>query len=326
VSLQRPGKFRRAPIDQNFMLTFSRNEPIKQPVAMKKNLISVIAIAALISGCSTVSLFYRNADWYLQHRIESYTTFNAQQNELIRKDVSDYMAWHRKYALREYILFLQNLNGAAQYQGRLSTETVAQLRGQLMNLYRKTMAPAIRPAAKILSTLDNMQIEELGKNLAEENQKRRNEEFGKSRDEYLDKRADKTVSFLEWLAGNLSAEQEQKVRDMSRRLPVVGDIYLEYREANQKRLIALMNDHAGDDQAKEQRIAAFLSSWIFTPEATRLPQHQLAIESFEQAADDMVVQTLALMTVAQREHIHQRISSYIDDMRAASVALPDSKQ
>ena len=324
--MQRPGKFRPGPIDQNFMITFSRNEPVKQPVAMKKPLTSVLAIALLISGCSTVSLFYRNADWYLQHKIESYTTFNAQQNELIRKDVADYMAWHRKYALPEYIVFLQNLNGAAQYQGRLSRETVAQLRGQLMNLYKRTMAPAIRPAAKILSMLDNTQIEELGKNLAEENQKRKDEEFGQSRDKYLDKRADKTVSFLEWLAGNLSAEQEQKVRDMSRRLPVVGDIYLQYREDNQKKLISLMNDHAGDDQAKEQRIAAFLSSWLFTPEATRLPQQQLAIGSFEQAADEMVVQTLAMMTVAQREHIHQRISSYIDEMRAASVALPDSGQ
>ncbi len=294
---------------------------MKQPVVMKKTLISVLAIALLISGCSTVSLFYRNADWYLQHKIGSYTSFNAQQNELIRKDVSDYMAWHRKYALPEYIIFLQNLNGTAQYRGQLSTETVAQLRGQLMNLYKKTMAPAIRPAAKILSMLDNRQIQELERNLAEENQKQKNEELEQSRDEYLDKRADKTVSFLEWLAGNLSAEQKQKVRDMSRHLPAVGDIYLQYRVANQNRLIALLNGHAG-----EEKIAAFLSSWIFTPEATRLPQQQLAIESFERASDEMIAQVLGLLTVTQREHIHQRISSLIDDMRAASVTLPDSKQ
>lgn len=288
---------------------------------MKKKLISVLAIALLICGCSTVSLFYRNADWYLQHKIGGYTSFNTQQNELIRRDISDYMAWHRKHALPEYIIFLQNLNGTAQYQGQLSKETIAQLRGQLMNLYKKTMAPAIRPAAKILSMLDNRQIQELGKNFAEENQKQKNEELEESHDEYLDRRADKTVSFLEWLAGNLSAKQEHKVRDMSRHLPAVGDIYLQHREANQNRLIALLNGQAG-----EEKIAAFLSSWIFTPEATRLPQQQLAIESFEQASDEMIAQILGLMTVTQREHIHNRISSYIDEMRAASVALPDSKQ
>jgi hypothetical protein len=303
------------------MLTFSSNEPTEQPLSMKKTLIFVLAIAVLICGCSTVSLFYRNADWYLQHKIDGYTSFNAQQNELIRRDVSDYMAWHRKYALPEYIIFLQNLNGAAQYQGQLSTETVAQLRGQLMDLYKKTLAPAIRPAAKILSMLDNRQIQELGRNLAEENQKKKNEELGESQDEFLDRRAEKTISFLEWLAGNLSSEQEQKVRDMSRHLPVVGGIYLQYREANQNRLIALLNDQAG-----EEKIAAFLSSWVFTPEATRLPQQQLAIETFERASDEMIAQILGLLTVTQREHIHQRISSYIDDMRAASVALPDSKQ
>jgi hypothetical protein len=296
------------------MLTFLRNKQSGQPLAMKKSLIIVLALV-LLNGCSTISLVYRNADWYLQHRIYGYTTFTSQQKETIRKEIADYMAWHRKDALPEYIIFLQNLNGAAQYQGQLKAEEAALLREHLINLYQLSLAPAISPAAKILSTLDSRQIQELEKNLARENQQQLNELLETGREVYLNKRADKTVNFLEWLAGDLSARQEQEIRDMSRHLPVVNDIYLRHRQENQGRLIALLNGHAG-----AEKIAAFLSSWLFTPEETRSPQQQRAIQAFEQASDDMIAHIQGKLTVPQKEHIHKMISSYIDDMRAEIAA------
>lgn len=298
------------------MLTFSRNELLEQPVAMKKSLFIVLAFALLNCSCSTIGLVYRNADWYLQHKINGYASFNARQKETIRQEVSDYMHWHHKNALPEYIIFLQNLNGAAQYEGQLGVEEITLLRAHLMNLYQKSLAPAIRPTAQLLSSLDSRQIQELGSNLAEENQKQKQEELDVSHDEYLDRRSDKTISFLEWLAGNLSDEQEQKVREMSRHLPVVSHIYLQHREINQGRLLALLNDHAGAD-----KIAAFISVWILTPEATRTSQQQRAIQAFETASDAMIAQIHGLLTVRQKDHIHKLISSYIEDMRSLSTDM-----
>lgn len=278
---------------------------------MKKSLFLILAIALLISGCNMVNLIYRNADWYLQHKINGYTSFNAQQKKIITQEVSDYMNWHRRKALPEYITFLQNLNGAAQYDGRLSSGEIARLREQVLELYKMTLAPAIRPTAEILSSLDDGQIRELEKSLSEENQKQIHEQLDVSRDDYLDKRADRTVHFLEWLAGNLNKAQEQKVREMSRRLPFVSDIYIRQRVANQGRLISLLNEHAGTEQ-----ISAFLSLWILTPEATRSPQQQHAVETFKLASDDMIADIHGMLTARQKDHIHKTISSYIDDMRA----------
>jgi hypothetical protein len=299
------------------MLTFSRNKLLEQPAAMKKSLIFALAITLLVSGCSTASLIYRNAEGYLEYKINGYTSFNARQKETIRQDVSDYMRWHRKYALPEYIIFLQNLNGSAQYEGRLSAETAAQLRGQLMNLYRETMAPAIRPAALLLSSLDSAQILELGRTFAEDFKKQKQEEIGESLDDSLDKRAKKTLAFLDWLAGDLSSQQVQQIREMSRRLPFAAPIYIQNREANQSRLIALLSGHASADQ-----IAAFLSSWIFTPEATRSPEQQRVIQSFETGSDQMIVQIQALLTPRQKNHIHERLSANIEEMRELATDKP----
>jgi len=287
-----------------------------QTVAMKKSLFIVLAfalpaLALLLGGCSTASLVYRNADWYLQHKINGYTSFNAQQKKLIHQDVTDYMQWHRRNALPEYIIFLQNLNGTVQYDGQLKAGDIALLRAHLLDLYQRSLAPAVRPSAELLSMLDSRQLQELGSNLAEENQQQLKEQLEISRDAYLNKRADKTVNFLEWLAGDLSTQQEQKVREMSRHLPVVSDIYIRHRQENQSRLIALLNSHAGTE-----KISAFLSAWIFTPEQSRSPQQQHAMESFEDATDEMIARIHGMLTAKQKDHIHKMISSYIDAMRA----------
>jgi len=168
----------------------------------------------------------------------------------------------------------------------------------------------------MLSSLDSHQIQELGNNLAEENQKQKDEELNVSLDEYLEKRADKTIDFLEWLAGNLSNEQEQKVRNMSRHLPVVSRVYIQHRETNQSKLLALLNDHAGAD-----KIAAFMSSWILNPEATRTSQQQRDIQSFETASDAMIAQIHGLLTDHQKDHLHKLISSYIEEMQSLTTDM-----
>ena len=285
-------------------------------VAMRKTLFIILAFALLNCGCSTVSLVYRNADWYLQHKINNYTSFDARQKETIRQEVSDYMHWHRKNALPEYINFLQNLNGVAQYDGQLREQEVPQLRAHLLSLYRKTLVPTIRPAAQLLSELDSRQIQELGRNFAGKNQKQKHEVLDGSHDENLDKRADKTIAFLEWLAGNLSDEQEQKIKEMSRHLPVVSHIYIQHREANQGRLIALLNAHADAD-----KIAAFLSSWVLTPEATRTAQQEHDIQSSDMATDEMIVHIHGLLTARQKDHLRKKIASYIEDMRSLATDM-----
>jgi hypothetical protein len=284
---------------------------------MKKSLFIILALALLNSGCSTVGLVYRNADWYLQHKINGYTSFNSQQQETIHLEVSDYMRWHRKNALPEYIIFLQNLNGAAQYKGQLSTESAAQLRIQLMDLYKKSMAQAIQPAAQLLSSLDKEQIQELDESLAEDIKQQKKDKLDGTLDENLDTRADKTVDFIEWLAGDLSKDQEKKVRELSRRLFFISPVYIQNREENQRRLIALLNSHASADE-----IAAYMTSRTLTPEATRAPSQQSAFESFEKGADEMVIQIHSLLTDQQKEHINEKISSYIEDMRNFSKDTP----
>jgi hypothetical protein len=308
---------------RGFVLTFSRKQLLQDRVGMKKSLFIFLAFALFSSGCNTVNLAYRNADWYLLHKINDYTSFNDGQKETIRREIYDYMQWHRKYALPEYIIFLQNLNGAVQYDGRLKAEEASLLRVHLSNLYKKTMVPALQPTAQLLSGLDNRQIQELGRAFAEQIEKQKQEFLKDGPAENLDKRTERVMDLLEWLAGNLSDEQEQKVAELSRQLPGASYSYIQHREANQARLIALLNDHAG-----AEKIASFLSSWILTPEATMTPQQQHVIQSFEKGLDEMVAQIHGLLTDRQKDHMSKLISTYIRDMQkiTSDLARPEAAQ
>jgi hypothetical protein len=280
---------------------------------MKKSILALLIFAILCCGCSTASLFYRNADWYLQYKIKSYTSFNSEQKDAIRIGVEKYMDWHRKNVLPKYILFLQNLNGAAQYDGQLKGEEITLLRTQLLDLYRQTLMPAVRPIAQLLNGLDSGQIQELGRTFKDDAKKHSEEVLVGTNDENLDKRAEKILDFLEWLVGNYSKEQERKIREMNHRLPFANPIYIQNREANQDKLIALLNTHAGTEQ-----ISAFLSTWILNPEMTRTPQQQSSIQAFEASTDEMIANIHGLLTDRQKDHMHKVISSYIKEIQILS--------
>jgi len=286
---------------------------------MKKTLFIILFTALFLVGCNTVGLVYRNADWYLEHKINGYASFNVQQKATISKEVSNYMRWHRKFALPEYIQFLQNMNGAVQYEGKLKVETVSLLRLQLMDLFRKTMELTVQPAARLFNSMGNAQIQELQISFAKDIKEQKKERMGGSADENLDKRAMKTLDFLEWLAGSLSRDQKQKISVMSRHLPFITPILIQNREANQHKLIALMNSHAGTET-----IVAFLTTWIINPEKERTLAQLHAFESYEKGIDEMVVQIHELLTVKQKQHINEKIASYIKDMRSLSSELSAS--
>jgi hypothetical protein len=279
---------------------------------MKRTLFILFAFALLAAGCNTVSLAYRNADWYLQHRVGDYATFDASQEAAIRLDVRDYVRWHREQALPLYITLLENLNGVAQSAGPLAPSEAAQLRGLLHELYRMTMQPMIAPAARILAGMNGKQVLELESYLTEESRERRQEMLGADREEYLVLRGKRTLSFMHWLVGSLSDAQERKIVELSHSLPLTGDIYLQQREARQRMLVELLKADAG-----EAEIETFLTDWLYAPEAGNSPEQRQAMQEWDQATNRMIADIHTLLTERQKEHINDLLSSYIDDMREA---------
>jgi len=267
----------------------------------------VVLLLLTMSGCSIVSVGYNYAEAYLRYSINSYATFNAVQKERIKKEVDEFMLWHRKMMLPQYVGFLQELQGIVLAGHALNKEDVTRLRVEVRKLYVKTLQPTVKPAASLLSGIEAAQIEELVSSFARENGKQKDKELAGSLDEQLRKRAERTIDFIENLTGGLTDAQQDKLRELSHNLPFATELYIRLREENQAGLIALLKNNGS-----ERDIAAFLSVWLISPEANRSPEEQKVLMSFESAAEEMTVSIYGLLTERQRKTLLKNIAKYID--------------
>lgn len=275
---------------------------------MKKRLILVLAFLWLpLSGCGIISVGYNYADAYLRYSINSYASFDDEQKVIIKKEVDDFMRWHRKDMLPEYVSFLQGLQQTAQSGATLKKEDVARFRSELRTLYVKTLQPTVKPAANLLNGVSAAQIDELATSFAKENKKQKDKELGGSQDEQLRRRAERTIDFMENLVGGFSDRQLDDIREMSHRLPVATGLYIHLREDNQARMLELLRNKRGEDE-----IAAFLSAWLITPEANRNMDERSMLLAFENASDEMIVSIYEMLTDRQKKTLLRNIVKYID--------------
>ena len=277
---------------------------------MKIGKLFIIFVLLCCSGCSMVTLGYNQADWILRYWINGYTSFSTSQKAQIHLEVDNYLRWHRKNALPGYIAFLQDVDAAVNRETGMTVADVMRLRTESGRLYQLTMEPTIRPAARILSTLDSDQITELAYTFAERNRKQRAKMLEGNEQEMLSARAERHVDLVESLVGNLSSAQEKAITAMSLRIPFASRAFIEQRETRQAGLIALLRAKAGED-----KIAALLRQWLISPESFRTPQQQQAIADYEDAMNEMTVRIAATLTTRQKHHLSDEIASYIDDFR-----------
>lgn len=253
---------------------------------------------------------YNNFDVYLRYKIEGYTSFTASQQAIIRHEVADYMAWHRHHALPEYIIFLKDVELLSQQSQPLSITDIARLRARANKLYVASILPAITPAANILSDLNDQQITSLENNLAADNLKLKQELLGDSIEKMLEKRAQRTLDFIENMVGNLDAAQTEKIRALNIRLPFTTEIFIRQRVASQTELIRRLRNK---DSA--EKISDFLTSLLLVPEFTRTADEQVLMGQLKAASDDLIEKSYALLNSEQKQTLQKNIARYIEDFQ-----------
>ena len=279
----------------------------------KKNIFVVVLLMLSLSGCGILSIGYNYADAYLRYSINSYTSFNDQQKEIIKKEVSEFMTWHRKVMLKEYVLFLQEVQKSAMSDAPLKAEDVHHFRTEVRALYVKTMLPAIPPSARVLSSLEPKQVDELSLSFAKELKKQRDKELSGSAEQQLHRRTERSVDFIENLAGGFTDSQLVKLREMNQQLPFATPLYIAQREDNQLKLIELLKSNKG-----ETEIAALLNSWLRTPELNRSAEDHNIMQAFENGSDEMIANVYQMLNERQKKTLLKNIAKYITTFQELS--------
>ena len=67
----------------------------------------LIALMAVLAGCSSLRLAYNNGDTLLYWWIDGYVDLNSDQKDWVKKDIDELFRWHRKTQLHDYVQILQ---------------------------------------------------------------------------------------------------------------------------------------------------------------------------------------------------------------------------
>jgi hypothetical protein len=278
-------------------------------------------VAALLVGCSLVSIAYQNADEWLLYQADIYLDLRDAQRVRLRAALRQRLADHRAAELADYVGFLDRVHRAAE--DGLDVAEVDQLVARLEGLVRTTVAGTLPAIAEVLATLEPGQLDHLAAALDEDDRRYRKGSVQATAKRRADRRAKTAVRTLEHWTGDLSALQRERVTAMSGAWPDLALEWDAYRTARSAGLVELLRGRP--DAAAVQRYLA--SRWL--AHDGRSAALVSGVAAVRRGVVELIVAVDGSLTTVQRAAFLKRVRGYRTELAALlpsrSPAVADSR-
>jgi len=277
-------------------------------MAPRLRALMLLALSALLPGCSTLSIVYNQADTVLAWVADDYFDLKSEQKDLLRRDLHRLHAWHRADQLPDYATLLESTR--ARYANGLSLDDTEWVTEALRARFRVLVTRWHGEAARHLARLSDDQLAATRRQFERANRKfaRENALDGSPEDQRR-ARLKRTHERIEHWTGPLTPEQETRLAELSNALPMVAGMRQQYRQRRQQEFLALMAQR--QDAAFPQRLRDWLIAW----EGSRSPEYEAAQARFARGAQEMYVALDRTLTREQRERVANRMQRYADTFR-----------
>jgi hypothetical protein len=277
-------------------------------------IIFLVAMLAAVAGCSTIRFGYNQADTLIVYMTNEYFDLDKAQEQEFRQRLDRFLAWHRRTQLPDYARFATEARTRLE-RGPVRADVYWFVDG-IRDRYRTLVRQSFDDAVAIAVTLTPEQLHHLQRQLDKDNAKfvketaldrgveeRKRAQFKKTYDQTRD-----------W-AGEVSREQEIRLREMVYAMPLVNHLRNEDRRRRQQELIEILK--VRHDRAQfTPRLRAWLMDW----EAGRSPEYEKVVTIAYEERAQVFVTTWNLFTPAQRAHAVKRLQGYIEDLNALSAS------
>jgi hypothetical protein len=211
-----------------------------------KSLLLLLCLGLLLAGCSRLELLYRNLDWLLPWRLDSYLDLDRQQQAWLKPRLRAHLHWHCSVELPRYLDWLQRTRLLLEQPA----PSPAQLRSQFAEIDDavQRIAVQITPTAiALLQTLSPEQLARLYSALDEDNRAAREDFLAPPLAEQISQRSERMQERLRPWLGPLNPAQQRQIADWSQRLGEQNRLWLDNRLRWQQALrAALSARHAAD--------------------------------------------------------------------------------
>ncbi|SDJ85949.1 hypothetical protein SAMN05216212_0977 [Microbulbifer yueqingensis] len=269
----------------------------------------LLALVLLLPGCSSIQFAYNQLDRWMRWQIDDYVDFTDQQEQQLRRALTQFHAWHRRTQLPEYADYFENL--AARIESRqLGPGDLPAVEQQATAYWETSSAKLYDLLLPLTATLQREQVQELAYNLREKREESL-EKWRKSPEKVQKRRLKRIRKQSERWLGSLSDTQEQLIAAWVEQVaynPLLRD---QQRRKWQASFIDLLWRRPGNWLAR-------LRDLIDNPEQLWSAEYRLIQQERERRARELAEQIFATITDEQRQHLTRTLREYAADFRALS--------
>ncbi len=273
---------------------------------MPHRAILLISCVLGLAGCSSTELLYDNADWLAHRWASGLVDAGEAQREAWREPFSAVMAEHRTEVLPQVVELLRALE--AEIDHGPSGDRLGCLVGEADRLYREHARLAVPLATRVLLDLEPGQLAHMAGELEE-----RNRDYV---EEYLDpdparrehRRVERYLERIERWTGELSTAQVRLVGRAIARMPDIAAAWLDYRRAQQRRLLTLLRA-----EPAPAALRGFLYGW-WVDFAGRPPALAAQLEQIRRQSVALALALYPALSDAQRAHLRDEVRGLREDL------------
>ena len=268
-----------------------------------------VALALLLSACSTVEFLYNQADRLLSYTIDRYFDLSERQKAFVDQRVAALMTWHRREELPDYTRFL--VDAKVRLERGLRSDDLDWFADGLVLRYRRVAERVGADAAVLMASLDERQVAHCRAEFAA-----RNEEWAVEwhlLDAPAERAAWRKTRVLDvaedWL-DTLAEYQRQRIERAVEAIPDGVRLRYEDRLRRQQAFLTLLAVR------REATFAAQLRDWLVHWDHGRSPEYQRHLELLKQEASATVLDVDRSLMPIQRAYLAGRVQGLIDPLAA----------
>ena len=279
---------------------------------MKKtiSIISILLISVLLSSCgkTTIKIAYNNIDTVMHFMINRYLKLEAGQSEVLKKGLSKHLYWIRKEGFKNYITILTELK--PKLSGKLTMTDVLwaekSFEKHQIILFKKVFPDIL----DMIYSLDKKQIANIKLEI-EKRRKKQEEELSKPKQEQLEKSFEGLMKMLNFVYGEFSDEQKEKIKKLAMQLPEISAESSKYNKERIDNFLYVLENRKSNKEIEDLINKYFFSSLKDTPEYYR-KQGELLKSSTEKF---MITLHNDVTTQEQKNNASEKIGEVIEAFR-----------
>jgi hypothetical protein len=275
------------------------------------SMLFLIAMMAVVSGCSSVKFTYDHGDTLLYWWLNAYVDLDGDQAAWVKKDIDKLFQWHRATQLKQY----SALMAKAQHQlaGDMTQADLLADYKEIKTYTEQLAMRAVPDLADLARAVKPEQIAQMEKKFNKNNEDYRKKFLRGDLEKRQSARFDKSLEQFDLWFGRFSSDQKAILRKASDARPMDSEVFLAERIRRQQKIVALLRKVQQEKLSKEATQKEVTALMRDTFDRFEAPERKAFFDSYVDATSKYVLAAIKIATVEQKAHAQKRMQGWIDD-------------